>query len=133
MFEISERAHAGLELMAALALVYQKDERLRLNSVGGKTGVSLPYLEEIAASLRKAGLIEGRQGPGGGYRLTREPSKISLEHIAIALEGHVELVDCQKTSIQCPHEQTCRTKFVWHRLQHTIQAELRSITLADIT
>lgn len=132
MFEISERAHAGLQLMAHLAALYPKDERLSLKSVSEEVGVSPAYLEEIAAALRKADLIEGRQGPGGGYRLTRPPTEITLEHVATALEGKVTLVECQNPTLACPHEAHCRTKRVWHRLQRTVQEQLRTLTLADL-
>ncbi len=133
MFEISERAHAGLQLMAALASAYEKEERLRLKTIAEEAHISTTYLEEIAASLRKANLIEGRQGPGGGYRLTRAPKTITLEDISTALEGQVTLVDCQNTSILCPHEKHCRTKNIWHRLQKTIQNQLRTTSLQDLT
>jgi Rrf2 family protein len=130
MFEVSERAHAGLQLMAALAA--HPDERLRLQSLAPDIGISPAYLEEIAAALRKANLIEGRQGPGGGYRLTRAPQEITLEHIATALEGKVTLVECQSATSHCPHERTCRTKSVWQRLQQSIYHHLRSMTLQDV-
>lgn len=132
MFEVSERAHAGLLLMAKLASVSQTGERIRLKTVAEEAHISLPYLEEIAATLRQANLIEGRQGPGGGYRLTREPRFITLEEISTALEGKVTLVDCQNPSTHCPHERGCRTKFIWNRLQHTIQKQLQSMTLQDV-
>lgn len=132
MFEISERAHAGLQLMVALAVAYKKNDRLSLKMIAQEAGVSGAYLEEIAASLRKANLIEGRQGPGGGYRLVRAPNAISLEEISTALEGQITLVGCQNISRECPHEKKCRTKNVWHRLQKTIQSQLRSITLQDL-
>lgn len=132
MFEISERAHAGLQLMASLAASYEKDERLSLKTVAEESHISPTYLEEIAASLRKANLIEGRQGPGGGYKLTRAPNTITLEDISIALEGQVTLVDCQNASNLCPHEKRCRTKNIWHKLQKNIKTQLRSTTLQDV-
>ncbi len=132
MFEVSERAHAGLQLMAALASVYHKDERLSLKTFTDETGISPTYLEEIAATLRKANLIEGRQGPGGGYKLTRPPESITLENISTALEGKVMLVECQSSSTTCPHERQCKTKSVWNRLQRLIQDNLHSMTLKDV-
>jgi Rrf2 family protein len=133
MFEISERAHAGLQLMATLASAYQKEERLSLKSFAEEAGISPSYLEEIATTLRKANLIEGRQGPGGGYCLTRPPKDITLEQIATALEGQVMLVECQKgASIACPQEKRCRTKSVWHGLQRLVQSHLKSTSLSDI-
>lgn len=130
MFEVSERAHAGLQLMAALAV--KQDERVSLKSLAEEIGISGAYLEEVAATLRKANLIEGRQGPGGGYRLIHHPEEITLEQISTALEGKVALVECQSSSLHCPHERTCRTKSIWSRLQRNIQTQLQSITLRDV-
>ncbi len=130
MFEVSERAHAGLQLMATLSL--KRGERISLKSVAEDIGVSAAYLEEIAAALRKADLIDGRQGPGGGYALTRDPKDITLEHISVALEGKITLVDCQNPAAHCPHERVCRTKSVWNHLQQAIQKQLQSTTLQDV-
>jgi len=132
MFEISERAHAGLQLMAALATASQKEERVSLKAIAEEAHISPTYLEEIATTLRKANLIEGRQGPGGGYKLTRAPNTITLEDISTALEGQVTLVDCQNASSLCPHEKRCRTKNIWHKLQKNIKTQLQSMTLQDV-
>jgi Rrf2 family protein len=95
-------------------------------------GISLGYLEEIAMALKKAELIEGRKGPGGGYRLTRSPESVTAEMIFVAIEGPVHLVDCQKNKIECPAQGKCRSQGFWILMQNTILTTLRQTTLEQI-
>jgi len=93
--------------------------------------LSQGYLEEIAAVLKKSGLIRGKQGPNGGYRLAKRPDMITLEEILIALEGPVELVDCQSSSTPCPVSSKCASRNVWKIIQQNLQKTLRETTLAS--
>lgn len=131
LFHVSARDHGALVLMAALAEEFPKQAYISLQDVADQMQLSQGYLEEIAAPLKKAGLIQGKQGPGGGYRLAKSPEKISLEEILVALEGPVELVDCQSNQMSCPVAHKCNSKNVWKVLQHTIQKTLRETTLAQ--
>jgi len=130
-FRISERTHSGLILMTRLAEAYQKDERVTVKDVAGAMMLSEGYLEEVAASLKAAGLIQGRTGPKGGYELTRDPSAITAEDIVIAIEGPVVLVDCQ-TGAACPVQHACSSKSLWGSLQKKILGSLRETTLKEV-
>ena len=134
LFHISERNHLGMILMTELATQYKDKEFTRLPDIAEKIKVApLGYLEEIALSLKKAGLIEGRTGRNGGYRLTEAPSKITTDQILSALEGPLALVPCQHSTMTCPVESTCLSRSLWGRLQKNILATLHQTTLADIS
>lgn len=84
-------------------------------------GISMSYVEQIVGRLRRAGLVQGTPGPGGGYRLGRSPEHISVgEVIALMEDGRGGR---QYTSTL--------DRIVWSRLTQRIDAFLRGVTLAD--
>ena len=132
MFHVPERTHAGLLLMTSLAERYADQGFVSLQVIAADKQLSQAYLEEIAALLRRHALIEGRQGPRGGYRLQRAPADISLADITQAIEGELALVECQKKNASCPLESGCKTKHMWQGLQASIETHLTETSLADM-
>ena len=131
LFRISARDHSALILMSSLAERHDDGVFVSLREVADGMRLSLGYLEEVASLLKRADLIEGRQGPNGGYRLSRAPKNISLDEILTALTGPIELVDCHSGAV-CPVAHKCTSKNVWKTLQQTIQKSLRATTLESI-
>lgn len=129
-FRIPARLHSGCILMTELAQVSDSDTRLSLRQIGEHMQVSDGYLEEIAATLKAAGLIDGRTGPKGGYRLARKPEDISMEEIVRAIEGPVALVSCHDGAA-CPVQELCHSKCLWDFLQRTVMDSLREKKLSD--
>lgn len=133
LFQVSERCHAGLILLLVLATSYQDQTSwCSLHDVAKDKHISQGYLEEIASLLKQAGLIQGRKGPGGGYRLTRLPAEITTEQILVAVEGPIQLVGCQQSPGTCPVESACGSKALWGLLQRRITETLHHVTLEDI-
>lgn len=131
LFHVSARDHGALILMTMLAERHASEGFVSLQDVAERMRLSQGYLEEIAAALKKAGLITGKQGPGGGYRLAKKPESISLEEILTALAGPVELVDCQSSDTPCPVASKCSSKNIWKVVQRNLQKTLRETTLAE--
>lgn len=132
LLRVSGRNHAGLILMSVLADHFKDEEYVTLQMVADRMSISQGYLEEIALSLKQADLIEGRKGPGGGYRLKEKPSRIAIERILVALEGPIAMVDCQESDKSCPVEDLCSTKNLWNFLHKDVVATLRKTMLADV-
>lgn len=130
LFRVSARNHAGLILMTQIAEAKSLGSFVSLNEVAQRMGLSQGFLEEIALALKQAGLIRGRQGPGGGYRLAKPAHKITAEQILIALEGPIVFVDCHGR--QCPVVAACASKSLWGFLQKDVLTSLRKTTLAKI-
>ncbi len=131
-FQVSARDHSGLILMTSLAKSFSDETFVSLQQIANEMSLSQGFLEEVAASLKKAGLVLGKQGPSGGYRLAKNPADITIEEIITALEGPVALVDCQSSAFPCPVESKCSSKKVWHVLQKSMQDALRGIHLASL-
>lgn len=132
LFRVTARDHSAVILMTELARRYDGAGHVSLQEIASAMNLSEGYLEEIAACLKKAGLITGKQGPRGGYRLAREPKEIRLEDILTALEGPIELVDCQSSGVMCPVSAKCHSKKIWKSVQESIQTTLRKTRLVDV-
>lgn len=75
-------------IMAMMALALHTGRKvLRLSTLAKEQGISLSYMEQLFYNLRHAGLVEGIRGPGGGYRLGRPASHISVADIVEAIES----------------------------------------------
>lgn len=131
LFRVNERQHGGLILMAELAAAYASERALALSAIAERMNISPGYLEEVAGKLKEAGLIVGRRGPGGGYRLTRHPDEITVAEIVTAIEGPIALVDCQKGA-PCPVEANCRSKHIWNRLRTNLVDTLNDTKLSSM-
>jgi len=106
-----------------------------LHAVAEREDLPEAYLEQLVAALRKAGLVIGKRGAGGGYLLSRDPMKITAGDVVRALEGPIEPQICTAEGdpvLNCIREQDCGTREVWQKLQKTIASALDGMTLAEL-
>ena len=134
-FHVSTRGEYGMRLMVDLARHYG-DGAVSLHAIADREQLPEAYLEQLVAALRKAGLVNGKRGAGGGYTLAREPGAITAGDIVRALEGPIEPQICTAEGdpvVNCVREQDCGTRAIWHKLQATIARSLDAMTLEQIT
>lgn len=93
-------------------------------------GISLSYLEQLFAKLRKKGLVEGVRGPGGGYRLARPASHVTVADIISAVDEKVDATRCSGKE-NCQNGRRCLTHELWSDLSQQIFTFLSGITLAQ--
>lgn len=118
MIDLAENGGAGLIPMKAVA---------------ERQGLSLKYLERILPVLTKNGMVEGIQGKGGGYRLTRRPTDYRVGDILRLTEGDLSPVDCAGcTAEPCERASDCRTMPLWAGLTKVVNEYLDGVTLADL-
>lgn len=133
-FHVSTRGEYGMRLMVDLARNWGKGS-VSLHAVAERESLPEAYLEQLVATLRRAGLVTGKRGAGGGYTLSREPSGITAGEVVRALEGPIEPQICTAEGdpiMNCVHEPSCGTRLVWLRLQETIAKALDALTLAEL-
>jgi len=81
---------ARYAIMAMMEVAINKDAKpVTLADISEEHGLSISYLEQLFARLRESKLVQGTRGPGGGYRLTRNPDNISIAEIANAVEDKI--------------------------------------------
>jgi len=130
--KLSTRGRYGIKAMVDLAVKYGKGP-VSASSLASLQGVSLPYLEQLIASLRRAKLIDSVRGAQGGYTLAREPSSITVGEILRALEGSTTLIDCVGyENSNCDNACTCSARPLWLKLQNGINTVLNETTIKDM-
>lgn len=102
-----------------------------LADISERQGISLSYLEQLFARLRKHGLVSSVRGPGGGYQLGRDVSLISISDVISAVDESVDATRCQGKS-DCQSGTRCLTHSLWTDLSHRIEDFLTSITLGEL-
>ena len=129
---ISTRGRYALRVIVDLA-ENSADCYVPMREVAERQGLSLKYLERILPLLVSEHLVEGVHGKGGGYRLSKAPSDISVGEILRITEGDIAPVAClENNAVKCEHIDDCRTLPVWKGLNDRINEYLDSVSIADL-
>ncbi|MGZ4968135.1 MAG: Fe-S cluster assembly transcriptional regulator IscR [Methylobacter sp.] len=102
-----------------------------LTDIAARQTISLSYLEQLFARLRRAGMVKGVRGPGGGYKLCRKTSDINIADIIAAVNEPLDSTKCGGEA-NCQKDQACLTHDLWMGLSEQIREYLKGISLADL-
>jgi len=102
-----------------------------LTEIAARQTISLSYLEQLFARLRRAGMVKGVRGPGGGYTLCGEAGEINIADIIAAVDEQVDATKCGGEA-NCQKHQACLTHDLWVGLSDQIREYLKSITLGEL-
>ena len=102
-----------------------------LADISGRQEISLSYLEQLFAKLRRGKLVTSARGPGGGYRLARSGTDIFVAQIIDAVDEAVDVTNCQGKG-NCHQGETCLTHDLWADLSGQIHDFLSQISLGDL-
>jgi Rrf2 family iron-sulfur cluster assembly transcriptional regulator len=103
-----------------------------LTDIATRQTISLSYLEQLFARLRKAGMVTGVRGPGGGYKLSRDPKEISIAEIISAVDEPIDSTKCGSKKNCQKNNQPCLTHDLWMGLSGQIRNYLEGISLAEV-
>lgn len=126
---LSTKGRYSVTAMLDLA-IHDKAGPVTLADISQCQGISLSYLEQLFAKLRKSGLVKGVRGPGGGYRLARPASDISIAEIICSVDENVDVTHC-KGEGNCLDGDKCLTHDLWVDLSDRLYEFLSGITLAQ--
>jgi len=120
--------------MADLALHGGDERAVPLQEVARRQEISLSYLEQLFAKMRRAGLVSGVRGPGGGYRLARGPERVTVADIIEAVNEPIKATRCEEGSpTSCiGRSGRCIAHGLWQEMGDRIQVFLASVSLADV-
>jgi Rrf2 family transcriptional regulator, iron-sulfur cluster assembly transcription factor len=109
-------------------------EAVCLAEIAERQEISLAYLEQLFARLRRAGLVKSVRGPGGGYRLTRSADAISVAAVVQAVDEPLQATRCDSHSdVGCLSKgDRCATHHLWAALGEEIEHFLGGVSLADV-
>lgn len=127
---LTTKGRYAVTAMLDLALHFNQGA-VTLAAIARRQGISLSYLEQLFARLRRNGLVDSVRGPGGGYNLAREPAKISIAEIVVAIDENIDVRRCGGRS-DCDDDERCLTHELWTELSERIYQFLEGISLADM-
>jgi len=131
---LSTKGRYAVMAMADLASRQYTDGPVSLGEIAESQEISLSYLEQLFAKLRKGGLVVSVRGPGGGYRLSRSATELRIADIIIAVDEPITATRCKTGSPKGCTGTTarCLTHDLWEELGRQIHVFLSSVSLADV-
>ena len=130
MLKISRLTDYGTVVLAHLAA---DPTALRSAAdVAAATGIGLPTVSKLFKTLGRAGLVTSTRGMNGGYRLSRDPRRISAASVIDALEGPVSITECSAADKHCDFEGVCTVSGAWQRINSGIRRALEEVSLIDL-
>lgn len=128
--KLTAKGRYAVTAMLDLA-VHENDGPISLADISERQGISLSYLEQLFAKLRRSNLVKSVRGPGGGYKLNRGASEIYVAEIVDSVDENVDATRCGGEE-NCQQGETCLTHELWVDLSNQIHRFLSSIDLASI-
>jgi Rrf2 family iron-sulfur cluster assembly transcriptional regulator len=131
--KLTSRGRYAVMALADLAKFNSKNP-VSLRDISLRQGISLDYLEQIFSKLKKSNIVKSIRGTNGGYILTRDPEKIKLSNIFLAVDEKVKTVQCKKESKKgCNGKLTkCITHYLWDDLEMHINDFFDKKNLGDL-
>ena len=119
--KLTAKGRYAIKAMINIALNASKDPKTLLE-ISKHQGISLSYLEQLFALLRKSNLVAGVRGPGGGYRLSTDPENITIAQIINAINSDKE------------HNLSSENKdeVIWEKFSDRLCKYLETITLSSL-
>lgn len=130
--KISTKSRYAVMAMAEMALG-DSDSALSLGDIAARQHLPLPYLEQLFAKLRRAGLVESVRGAHGGYKLAKPLENIAVLDIMSAVDNPIKTTRCKSESHDgCQHGGArCVAHDLWAELELVLRNFLRHVTLLD--
>ncbi|MFN4297062.1 MAG: Rrf2 family transcriptional regulator [Brevundimonas sp.] len=131
---LSTKGRYAVMAMADLAR-HGRERAVSLAEIAARQEISLSYLEQLFARLRRAGLVKSVRGPGGGYRLSSASSEIMVSDIVLAVDEPIRATRCavQGSPKGCMiGGERCITHDLWAGLGDEIHRYLSSVSLEDV-
>lgn len=127
---LTTKGRYAVTAMLDLALNAETDP-VSLADISERQGISISYLEQLFAKLRRNQLVASVRGPGGGYRLNAESSGISVASVIDAVDESVDATRCARLG-DCQEGETCLTHHLWCDLSDQLHQFLSDISLGDL-
>jgi Rrf2 family iron-sulfur cluster assembly transcriptional regulator len=130
---LSTKGRYAVMAMVDLAS-HSNGQPVTLADIAERQEISLSYLEQLFAKLRRGGLVKSVRGPGGGYLLAHDRDATRIGDIILAVDEPIRAVRCSPgASIGCRGDRSrCLTHDLWEELSNQIRLYLSSVSLGDV-
>ncbi len=131
--KLSTKGRYAVMALVDLASV-SSSQPISLADIAERQEISLSYLEQLFAKLRRGGLVNSVRGPGGGYLLAHGPRGTRISDIILAVDEPIRATRCTPGQpFGCrSNKGRCLTHDLWEELGNQIYLYLSSVTLADV-
>lgn len=128
---LTTKGRYAVTAMLDLAL-HARQGPVSLADISQRQEISLSYLEQLFARLRRGALVKSARGPGGGYQLARGEDQIFIAEVVDAVNETLDTTRCANQG-NCQNGEKCLTHHLWSDLSEQIHIFLSGISLADLT
>lgn len=128
--KLTTKGRYAVTAMLDLAL-HARTGPVSLADISERQGISISYLEQLFAKLRRNDLVVSVRGPGGGYQLNGDASDIDVARVISAVDEPVDATRCNRQG-DCQEGDTCLTHYLWMDLSDQIHEFLGGISLGDL-
>jgi Rrf2 family transcriptional regulator, iron-sulfur cluster assembly transcription factor len=130
---LSTKGRYAVMAMVDLAQ-HSGDGPVCLSEIAARQEISLSYLEQLFAKLRRSGLVRSVRGPGGGYLLAHHRNATRISDVILAVDEPIEAIRCKPgATLGCRGDRSrCLTHDLWEELGNQIHLFLSSVTLGDV-
>ena len=128
--KLTTKGRYAIVAMIDIAL-YTSNTPIPLSEISKRQNISLSYLEQLFSKLKTKSLVKSVKGPGGGYKLDRNPSKITLFEIITAVDENMDQTQCGG-AMNCNNDKPCLTHYVWTDLTKQINDYMKGVSLGDV-
>ncbi|HSM83231.1 MAG TPA: Rrf2 family transcriptional regulator [Nodosilinea sp.] len=127
--DLSCKSEYALLALLELSPHHASGEPLQIRQISSQQNIPDRYLEQLLATLRRAGLVKSQRGARGGYLLARDPWKITLYDVVSCIEGFEAQPDPSKVS-ETPESLVVQD--VWGEVRQAAEDVLHKYTLQDL-
>ncbi|WP_343594800.1 Rrf2 family transcriptional regulator [Acinetobacter sp.] len=127
---LTTRGRYAVTALLDLAL-QPADQTITLAEIATRQTISVAYLEQLFAKLKRHGLVSSVRGANGGYHLAKRAEEITVLEIIEAVNETVDATRCDHQG-NCQNGAMCLTHDLWHNLSNHIADYLEKISLADL-
>ncbi|MCF8218217.1 MAG: Rrf2 family transcriptional regulator [Bacteroidales bacterium] len=130
--KFSTKTRYGIRAMQEIGKYSLESKPIFQKEIAKKQGISVKYLDHIISGLKSAGLVVNIRGKKSGYKLTRNPSEITLLDIHNAFEPGICVIDCLAEGVECSYDDNCAAQGFWGGLNNIVVEYFQSFTLQDL-
>lgn len=131
--KLSRKGEYALRALVVLAERYG-DGLVQIREIADREHLPKKFLEQILRDLARAGLVEGRRGARGGYRLIKPPNEVTMATVVRTIDGPLAPLGCvsQLAHVECPEKEHCGLREVMQEVRDAIAKILENVSFADI-
>lgn len=111
---LSNTCKYGIRAILFIASKQIKNEKVGLKLISDELKIPQPYLAKILQTLSKKKILDSSKGPHGGFSLLKNPAKLTLMDIILAIDGDYYIESCFITGGKCSFEGKDKSQCLLH-------------------